>query len=51
VLGKSSAHWSLFAAGSSACAQTAAPSAAELKATDLKAMPRKTLTVLTSSPP
>jgi DMSO/TMAO reductase YedYZ molybdopterin-dependent catalytic subunit len=68
VLGKSSAHWCLFAAvalaqlfatGSSACAQTAAPRAAELKVSgavstspltltvaDLKAMPRKTLTVV-----
>jgi DMSO/TMAO reductase YedYZ molybdopterin-dependent catalytic subunit len=67
VLGKSSAHWSLFAAvalaqlfaaASSACAQTAAPSPAELKvsgavstpltltAADLKAMPRKTLTIV-----
>jgi len=67
VLSKSSAHRCLFAAvalallfatGSSACAQTAAPSAAELKVSsavstplaftiaDLKAMPRKTLTVV-----
>jgi len=67
VLGKSSAHWCLFAAaalaqlfatGSSASAQTAAPSGAELKVSgavstpltltvaDLKAMPRKTLTVV-----
>jgi DMSO/TMAO reductase YedYZ molybdopterin-dependent catalytic subunit len=67
VLGKSSAHCclfaavalaQLFAAGSSACAQIAAPSPAGLKVSgavstpltltvaDLKAMPRKTLTVL-----
>jgi DMSO/TMAO reductase YedYZ molybdopterin-dependent catalytic subunit len=67
VLGKCSAHWFLcaavalaqfFATGSSACAQTSAPGAAELKvggtvstpltltAADLKAMPRKTLTVV-----
>jgi DMSO/TMAO reductase YedYZ molybdopterin-dependent catalytic subunit len=67
VLGKSSAHWCLFvsvaltqllATGSSACAQTVAPNAAELKVSgavsapltltvaDLKAMPRKTLTVV-----
>jgi DMSO/TMAO reductase YedYZ molybdopterin-dependent catalytic subunit len=67
VLGKSSAHGCLFAAtalaqlfatGSSVCAQTAAPRAAELKVSgavstpltltvaDLKAMPRKTLTVV-----
>jgi DMSO/TMAO reductase YedYZ molybdopterin-dependent catalytic subunit len=67
VLGKSPAHWCLFAAvalaqlfdtGSSASAQIAAPSPAELKVSgavstpltltvaDLKAMPRKTLTVL-----
>jgi len=66
VLGKSSAHWCLFAAvalaqlfaSSSACPQTAAPRAAELKVSgavstpltltvaDLKAMPRKTLTVV-----
>lgn len=67
MLGVSSAHCCLFAAvtlaqlfatGSSACAQTAAPRAAELKVSgavstpltltvaDLKAMPRKTLTVV-----
>jgi DMSO/TMAO reductase YedYZ molybdopterin-dependent catalytic subunit len=67
VLGKSSAHCCLLAAvalaqllatGSSARAQTAAPSARELKVSgavstpltltivDLKAMPRKTLTVV-----
>jgi DMSO/TMAO reductase YedYZ molybdopterin-dependent catalytic subunit len=67
VLGKSSARWCLFAAvalaqlfatGSSACAQTVAPNAAELKVSgavptprtltvaDLQAMPRKTLTVV-----
>ncbi len=67
MLGKSSAHRCLFAAvalaqlfvtGTSACAQTAAASAAELKVSgavstpltltvaDLKAMPRKTLTVV-----
>ncbi len=66
MLGKSSAHWCLFAAvalaqlfaSSSACPQTAAPRAAELKVSgavstpltltvaDLKAMPRKTLTVV-----
>jgi DMSO/TMAO reductase YedYZ molybdopterin-dependent catalytic subunit len=67
VLGKSSAHWCLFASvalaqlfvsGGYACTQTAAPNAAELKVggavstpltltvADLKAMPRKTLTVV-----
>jgi DMSO/TMAO reductase YedYZ molybdopterin-dependent catalytic subunit len=67
VPGKSSAHWCVFVAvalaqllatGSSACAQTVAPNAAELKVSgavstpltltvaDLKAMPRKTLTVV-----
>ena len=67
MLSKSSAHWclfvavavaQLFATGSSACARTVAPSAAELKVSgavstpltltvaDLKAMPRKTLTVV-----
>jgi DMSO/TMAO reductase YedYZ molybdopterin-dependent catalytic subunit len=67
VLGKSSAHWCLFVAvalarlfatGSSACAQTVAPNAAELRISgavstpltltvaDLQAMPRKTLMVV-----
>jgi DMSO/TMAO reductase YedYZ molybdopterin-dependent catalytic subunit len=67
VLGKSLAHWclsaavalaQLFAAGGSARAQTAAPSAAELRVSGavstpltltvaaLQAMPRKTLTVV-----